>query len=45
MTHDPVSVAKRHALEEFWGTDVPDPIVERVSVSDDRPDLVSPFVD
>ena len=45
MAHDSVSVAKRHALEEFWGTDVPDPIVERVSVSDDGSELVSSFTD
>lgn len=43
--HDPVSVAKRHALEEFWGTDVPASVVDRTSVCDDEAELTHPFVD
>ncbi len=37
--------AKKRALEEFYGGEVPDSTVERVIVLDARPDLVHPFVD
>lgn len=44
MVHDPVSVAKRLALEDFYGGEVPESMVARVSVID-HDDLTHPFTD
>jgi len=45
MVHEPGERdAKRRALEEFYGGEVPDSTVDRV-VMRDEPDLVHPFVD
>ncbi|WP_433584565.1 hypothetical protein [Microbacterium hydrocarbonoxydans] len=45
MEHDPTGRdAKRRALEEFYGGEVPESTVERVTVLD-ADDLVHPFVD
>lgn len=45
MAHDPAEqAAKRHALEEFYGGEVPESMVERVSVLE-VDDLAHPFVD
>jgi len=45
MKHNPAEMdAKRRALEEFYGAEVPELTVERVIVLD-AADLVHPFVD
>lgn len=45
MMHEPEGrAAKRRELEEFYGGEVPDSTVDRVSVSE-FVDLVHPFVD
>lgn len=44
MTHDLRNAAKRAALEDFYGADVPDSTVARVMVRD-TDDPVHPFVD
>jgi len=45
MAHDPAELAaRRHALEEFYGGEVPESLVERVSVLEAN-DLAHPFVD
>lgn len=45
MEHEPEErVAKRRALEEFYGGEVPDSTVERVIVLE-ADELASPFVD
>lgn len=45
MVHDPVSVAKTQALEDFYGGEVPESTVARVIVRDLDDDHVHPFVD
>lgn len=45
MVHDPAELAaRRHALEEFYGGEVPESTVERVTVLEAE-DPVHPFVD
>lgn len=46
MKHDPTErAATKRALEDFYGAEVPDSTVDRVTMVDRDADLVHPFVD
>ncbi|CAN7265944.1 hypothetical protein LJR186_001214 [Microbacterium foliorum] len=46
MTHDPTErAARKRALEDFYGAEVPDSTVDRVIMVDRDAELVHPFVD
>ena len=40
VTNDPECDDKRRALEEFWGTDVPESTAERITYRDIRPEVI-----
>lgn len=40
MTHDPERTERQRALEEFWGTDVPESTADRLVYRDIRPEVI-----